>query len=57
MQLHRKDDTIFFFSRNAHDHAEKSNYSVMEAAVNQQIPLAKGDFILDGELVVYNKTT
>ncbi|KAK9803302.1 hypothetical protein WJX72_010348 [[Myrmecia] bisecta] len=53
IQLHFSNGSIQYFSRNAIDHAEKSDYWVMDNIFKQQLLTGKG--ILDGEVVIWNK--
>lgn len=43
-----------YFSRRAIEHGSASCYSVMDEVVSQQV--ASSDCILDGEIIVWNKT-
>ena len=61
MQVHRfKDpenggrDTLRYLSRNANDHGEKYGYDIFDEVMRQQVKA--GTFILDGEIVAWNKT-
>ncbi len=53
MQLHRDGQTVKYFSRNAHDHGDKSDYGVLNEMVYKQLRCKQA--ILDGELVVWNR--
>lgn len=55
IQIHRcKGGKTCYFSRVALDHSVHSSYSVMDGAVGAAAP-GHEEFILDGELVVWNK--
>mmetsp|Transcript_20380 Transcript_20380/g.61402 ORF Transcript_20380/g.61402 Transcript_20380/m.61402 type:complete len:1176 (-) Transcript_20380:177-3704(-) len=53
MQLHRDGNTVRYFSRNGHDHGDKSDYGVLNEMAHRQ--LASKQVVLDGELVVWNR--
>ncbi len=54
IQVHRKGSEMRFFSRNALDHGMKSSYDILIPVFEKQV--MPGDFILDGELIVWNKS-
>ena len=54
IQVHRKGNECKFFSRNALDHGMKSSYDILIPVFEEQVK--PGDFILDGELIVWNKS-
>jgi hypothetical protein len=52
MQLHRKGDEFWLFSRNTVEHRQRSGYDVLDPMFKAQ--LRDEEVVLDGELVVYN---
>lgn len=54
MQVHKIEDTIYYFSRSANEHGEQSGYKIFDEVVKQQV--AVGTCVLDGELVVWNRS-
>lgn len=54
-QLHRTSHSTFqFLSRRGHDHGEKSSYGILYDALKKLVIPER--VVLDGELVVWNKT-
>ena len=53
IQVHRKGSQMAFYSRNALEHGTKSSYDILIPVFEKQ--MKPGDFILDGELIVWNK--
>ncbi|KAK9838672.1 hypothetical protein WJX74_001090 [Apatococcus lobatus] len=54
IQVHRKGSQMAFFSRNALEHGMKSSYDILMPVFEKQ--MKPGDFILDGELIVWNRS-
>lgn len=54
IQVHRKGSQMAFYSRRALEHGTQSSYNILIPVFEKQ--MKPGDFILDGELIVWNKS-
>ena len=53
-QVHVFQDIVKYFSRRAVEHAAYSSYNILDAVIFNQ--LTERDVVLDGEIIVWNKT-
>ncbi len=53
MQIHRKGDTINYYSRSAKDSGEMYNYTIFDAVIKEQVK--EDPCIIDCEIVAWNK--
>ena len=53
MQIHKKGDTLHYYSRNGLDHGEQSGYTLFNAVLAQQVKAE--EYILDCEIIAWNK--
>lgn len=54
MQVHVTEDEVRYYSRRGIEHGTYSSYTMLDSFVRKQ--LKETDVILDGEVVVWNKT-
>ena len=53
MQIHKKGDTLHYYSRNGLDHGEQSGYTLFNSALAEQVKVE--EYILDCEIIAWNK--
>lgn len=54
MQVHVMDDEVQYYSRRGIEHGTYSHYTMLDSFIRKQ--LRETNVILDGEVVVWNKT-